>query len=1146
MPAQLTCPRGHHWEASATESGSSNGGSHQCPICGELPGTVSLPASQSQEHQPSGSTTLREGPAGQDWTGNSATPMLPSGRARLPPTPPTIAGYDITGVLGHGAMGVVYQARDRRLKRVVALKMVLAGAHASPRDRERFRIEAEAVARLQHPNIVQIYEIGEQDGRPYCALEYLDGGTLGARIKEAPLPAAEAARVLELLARAMHAAHAKGIVHRDLKPGNVLIAGNPMLPPSQGVPKIVDFGLAKLLDEDAGQTRTGSVMGTPSYMAPEQAAGKTREVGPAADIYSLGAMLYDALTGRPPFKAETVMDTLQQVLSREPAAPTSLNPKVPRDLETICLKCLDKESERRYANAGELADDLRRFLNGEPIKARPVSVWGRGVKWAKRRPALAAMTALACMAFVIAVGLAGGLWYNAELRAKAVQSLESARQTLNDLTGKIAEQEAKLDGKQKEVKRLEDRVEEKQQEVRQIDKLGRQVARRIRYAADMNLAQAAWETSDIARVLELLDKYMPRPDEDDVRSFEWYYLWRLCHGDRKTLAGHSASVIAVVVSPDDKTIASAGQDRAVILWDAASGEKRTTLPRFNLDVRALAFRPDGKTLAVATWNGAPQNGTVELWDVSAKEPQRQASLAAGGPVFSLAFAPDGGLLAAGCAKGVVKVWEVETRNKLHTLENHGGNVTALAFNPKDHTLATAGEGVAVKLWDLTTGAVPDTLADTGSTVYALAFDPKDGQTLATGGADCMVRLWDVAAHKLRATLAGHRAAVGALAFTTDGRSLASGSSDRTVKLWDVKAERELATIKGHTMGVTRLAFALEDKVLVTGSVDHTLKLWDWTRRQEATILKRPAGAVTALALAPKGTTLAVAGRGKEEGKVVEVWDLAKGGEPVIWRGHKEAIVTMAFSPDGATLATAGHDKTIFLWDVATGKSRELPQKHQGPVLSLAFSRDGKLLASADLGPNNSAVRVWDVARGEEVAAWTGGGGAAVCVAFAADGQTLAVSRSDRTVVLWDFATGKIKDTLQGHPQAVAALAFSPDGATLAAGSNDGTVTLWDWANGRTSAAPLTGHEGPIGALAYAPGGQALAIAVRAKGNAAGSVRWWDAGLSLERMTLRAEPHQLSGAVLAADGRRVVAGTSDGAVIVWDAAGDQEVKADGRN
>jgi WD40 repeat protein len=1140
MQAQLTCPRGHHWEITAADSGSSNGGSRQCPICGELPETVSLPASEPRAAQPSGSTTLREGPAGQDWTGNTATPMLPSGRARLPPTPPSIAGYDILGVLGHGAMGVVYQARDRRLKRVVALKMVLAGAHASMRDRERFRVEAEAVARLQHPNIVQIYEIGEQDGRPYCALEYLDGGTLASRIKEAPLPAAEAARVLELLARAMHAAHQKGIVHRDLKPGNVLLAGNPALPPAQCVPKIVDFGLAKLLDEDAGQTRTGAVMGTPSYMAPEQAAGKTREVGPAADIYSLGAILYDSLTGRPPFKAETVMDTLQQVLTREPVAPTSLNPKVPRDLETICLKCLDKEPARRYANAGELADDLRRFLDGEPIKARPVSVWGRGVKWAKRRPALAAMTALACVAFVAALGLAGGLWYNAELRAKAVQSLESARQTLNELTGKITEKEALLDDKQKEVQRLGVEVEAKKEEVKQIDQRGRRLARRIRYAADMNLAQAAWETSDAARVVELLDKYTPRPDEDDVRGFEWYYLWRLCHSDRKTLTGHSASVVALAVSPDGKTIASGGQDRAVILWNAASGEVRARLPRFNLDVRALAFQPGGKILAVGTWDK-----TVDLWDVSGKEPQRLESLPAGGPVFSLAFAPDGGLLAAGCAKGVVEVWEVETRKKLHTLQEHRGDVRAVAFNPKDDTLATAAEDLTVKLWDPTTGKVLHTLQGNGPAVYALAFDPKDGRTLATGGADYMVRLWDVAAHELRATLVGHRAAVGSLAFTADGQTLASGSSDRTVKLWDVKTERERATIKGHTSGINRLAFALEDKVLVTGSSDHTLKLWDWKRRPDATILKRPAGAVTALALAPNGTTLAVAGVGREGGKVVEVWDLSKGDELAIWRGHQAAIATMAFSPDGATLATGGHDKTIVLWDVATGQSRALPQKHEGPVLSLAFSRDGKLLASADPGPNPSPIRLWDVARGEEVATPTGGGGAVMCVAFAPDGQTLAASRGDRTVVLWDITTGKVKDTLRGHPQAVAALAFSPDGATLAAGSNDGTVTLWDWANARASAAPLTGHEGPICGLAYAPGGQALTVAVRAKAYAAGSVKWWDAVVSLERVTLRAEQYHLSGAVLAADGRRMVAGTSEGAVIVWEGAGNQAFKVDGR-
>jgi hypothetical protein len=331
------------------------------------------------------------------------------------PAPPaervTLPGYEILAELGRGGMGVVYLARQTRLNRVVALKMVLSGGCAGAADLARFRTEAEAVARLQHPGIVQIYEVGEHNGLPYLALEYVEGGSLADRFDGKPLPAPEAARLVEALARAMHHAHLHRVVHRDLKPGNVLLqkdvsrrgaesaakeeaarlssASSAPLRETLGTPKITDFGLAKMLDE-IGQTQTGSALGTPSYMAPEQAGGKRGVTGPAADVYALGAVLYEMLTGRPPFVAETALDTMMLVVSEEPTPPRRLRRKVPRDLETVCLKCLEKDPHRRYATAEALADDLHAFQCGEPIQARPLGRFGRLVRWAAHRPALAA------------------------------------------------------------------------------------------------------------------------------------------------------------------------------------------------------------------------------------------------------------------------------------------------------------------------------------------------------------------------------------------------------------------------------------------------------------------------------------------------------------------------------------------------------------------------------------------------------------------------------------------------------------------------------------------------------------------------------------------------------------------------------------
>ena len=356
----------------------------------------------------------------------------PPGDSAAPGEWPAVPGYEILGELGKGGMGVVYRARHRGLERVVALKMIRAGAQAGAEDLARFRSEAALQAQLQHPNVVQIFEVGEADGCPYFALECVDGASLDKRIAGTPQPPRAAAQLVETLARAVQQAHDKGLVHRDLKPANILLQKSEMQNSksekgsevsdfgfriSDFTPKVSDFGLAKRLEGEAGQTQTGAVVGTPSYLAPEQAWGRLKEIGPATDVYALGTILYELLTGRPPFKGATTLDTVMQVRHQEPVAPRHLLVSVPRDLETICLKCLHKDPAKRYARALDLADDLRRFQTGEPIRARPVSVWERGIKWARRQPAVAAL--LGVVVLVLFGGTAAGVWYGKHERERA-------------------------------------------------------------------------------------------------------------------------------------------------------------------------------------------------------------------------------------------------------------------------------------------------------------------------------------------------------------------------------------------------------------------------------------------------------------------------------------------------------------------------------------------------------------------------------------------------------------------------------------------------------------------------------------------------------------------------------------------------------
>ena len=1015
--------------------------------------------------------------------------------------PRLFGDYVLLERLADGGMGVVYRARQVALSREVALKMIRAGALAGAEEVRRFRLEARAAAHLDHPNIVPIYDVGEHEGTLFFTMKLVEGGSLAIRGKAvAPPDPRTCAGLLLKVARAVHHAHQRGILHRDLKPSNILLESN-------GEPMVADFGLARLTQGGEDFTLAGAVLGTPAFMAPEQAAPRAGELTTTSDVYSLGAVLFFLLTGVPPFRGENHFDTLRRVVEQEAPRPSSLNASVDRDLETICLKCLEKDPARRYGSAEALAADLERWLAQEPILARPITQTERAWKWARRRPALAALL----LSTVVGTGSFIALLLASESKLR----LERNEVRAQELNARLS------------AARAADAAQRAELEARRAgsNELSAQLQL---YAADIFLASEALAAGNYGLARSALETQIPPPGREDWRGFEWHHLWARSQGSQShVLQGHSQAVAALTFSHDGRWLISGGRDGRVRFWNMSNREPALVFPNpeaaqglaehFSMtpvftaspetaalmltggerydailartrasrmgEVRSVALSPDGHWLAVAcrfdfvrVWNMTNQQlawvlPTSFCRGVAFSADSRRLVVGDGGldgrigtawvkiydtathePVQHIADAtgafaisPDGEMLAVIRSRSRLEIRELSSGRVWHewAAEMGGGH---LAFSPDGTQLASFAPKLnEVVLRTIQDGREVKRLALGSTESWALGFSP-DGRTLATGGADHAVTLWTLATNRPLARLHGHGDEVLAVTFSPDNRWVAAAGRDGTVRLWDHSAlPRSTASMAARNPA----GLSPSGDCVIEDPGNGALHIWSCPSAPRVALPLEPP--LTLLGFEADGLTFATLSKERDgRAPALQFWSQtgSRQGEALRLDSIPADWSGCAVAPAAGLLAVASRTGAIALLDWRTGrKLREvvLPEKGSRRIV---LSPDGRRGATL-MWPRT--VQTFDTATGAVLAKWRGSESELAAFAFSPDGQILACGGTDNRVTILDSTTGREVAVLRGHKAEIRALAFSPDGRTLASSSRSLTLKLWHVATWREMA-----------------------------------------------------------------------------------------------
>jgi eukaryotic-like serine/threonine-protein kinase len=1075
--------------------------------------------------------------------------------------------FTILGELGRGGFGVVYLAEDPLLGRKVALKLPRVEVLSGTESWRRFLREARAASRLDHPNLIPLLDAGAVGPVGYIVSAFVPGPSLEQwlrHIRGACSPRWAAGLVREL-AQAIEHAHQKDVLHRDLKPANVMLHATECdrdAPdrrtwengrPESWTPRICDFGLAKLREIGTDETKSRIGCGSPPYMAPEQAEGRQNDVGPATDVYGLGTILYELLTGRPPFSGRSDLEILRKVVADEPVSPRKHQPEVPRDLETICLKCLEKGPGKRYATSADLVEELERYLEGRPILARPLPVWARGWRWARRKPALAALATSTLIVFII--GLFGLLHYQATLRrhnhdlfkinTNHTVAIRRAEQSESDATAKRdeAEQQAKLIRRQLEVNQV-------------------------------SLAQRDMASGEYEMALRRLDDTVTTLGETGERNFAWSFLRRSIRDRLEVFQAHQAVPTCMAVSPDGRILASGDQLGAIWLWDLSSGTSRRLIEAQPQGIQHFEFSFDGHTLASSTFD---HQGEILVWDVQSGKLRGKLAPRAGERVSSLLFTRDGARLAVvrtspgQCGLPFVS-FDVTAAARIFPLSNPGdiGPVAAELTDKRLQLLAdllddprpnpTAPLDDLKKSWAerpprgvARTGASTLSVVGFGDGTFAVyrrdfalrlmigRIDPHDTpmvlfDPVGSPGAPLPEERpqFERLAERLVDTSPGLRHASDMLvrqkarepaAFSPDGRNLAVWrEAEDSLTIKDVATGRDRLTFDLAPLNDLRsMVFSPDGASLAFGATDCKVRLWHLNAPPNPQVLPGHSGKQAwSLAFSPDSRTLASGG----DDHKIRLWDVETGRQTAVISGHNALVTSLAFAPDGQTLASGSYDlkKPLILWDMTTRLPKFELEGHADRVRAVAFSPDSRTLASSG---EDSTTMIWDTTKGVRTNTIPHRHHTGHSVAFSPDGRTVATGTWPDSIVLINVDTAVLRSITTDTE--VHSLTFSPDGSRLISGHIDGLIRIWDVAETRQIQSPLFGHSKVVLGLSLSRDGRTLASASEDK-----TVRLWDTLTSQELLCLTDCKARVNAVAFSPDGDTLAAADHSGAITLWHA------------